>query len=123
MMMGIAQASKILDEVFYADEPFSPIKPITTLMSRYHPERAKFTRDFLKKDSITASSLTGEDNGKGQRALVDEMSALLESFPLKGRLNENSGNTSFLSRNELQLGYYHQFVTKRADEINLITII
>lgn len=113
MMMAIVQASNNLDEVFYAEEPFSTIKPITSPMARYHPERAKFTRDFLKNGSITASSLTGEDNGKGQRALVDEMSALLESFPLKGRLNENSGNTSFLTRNELQLGYYHnQFVAK-----------
>ncbi len=107
MMMAIVQASNNLDEVFYAEEPFSTIKPITSPMARYHPERAKFTRDFLKNRSITASSLTGEDNGKGQRALVDKMSALLESFPLKGRLNENSGNTAFLTRNELQLGYYH----------------
>lgn len=113
MMMAIVQASKNLDEVFYTDEPFSPIKPINNPMARYHPERAKITREFIKNDSITPSTLTGEDNGKGQRAIVGEMSALLEAFPLKGRLNENSGNTSFLTRNELQLGYYHhQFVAK-----------
>jgi hypothetical protein len=113
MMMAIVRASNNLDEVFYTDEPFSPIKPITNPMARYHPERAKVTREYIKNGSITPASLTGEDNGKGQRAIVGEMSALLEAFPLKGRIHENSGNTSFLTRNELQLGYYHnQFVAK-----------
>jgi len=83
MMMAIVKASNNLDEVFYTDEPISTIKPITNPLARYHPERAKVTREFIKSGAITASSLTGEDNGRGQRALVDEMSALLEAFPLK----------------------------------------
>ena len=113
LMMAIAGASKNLEEVFLTDDPISIIKPITNPMARYHPERAKITREFIKGGSITPSSLTGEDGGKGQSALVGEMSALLEVFPLKGRIHENSGNTSFLTRNELQMGYYHyQFVAK-----------
>lgn len=82
-------------------------------MARYHPERAKVTREFIKNGSITPSSLMGADNGKGQSAIVREMTNLLADFPLKSRIHENSGNTSFLTRNELQLGYYHnQFVAK-----------
>lgn len=113
LMMGIVGVSPNLGEIFHMGESYNPIQPIDHPLAIYHPERAKVTRTFIKKGYITPSSLTGDDEGKGQRRLVVEMGDILSYLPLKYRARDDSGKISFLTRNELQLGYYHhQFVAK-----------